>query len=187
MSGGFSTRRQMLASAFLLGAGAEIGEALQHAHQAVRQGFAVQSLPPEMAKEVEALVCQIIPSGDGPGARETGVIHFIDRALGTFAADQKDLYLRSMGEVQEVRRKMFPESASIAGLTDVQQIALVHAIEKTPFFGTLRTHTVMGFLGSPEYGGNQGSAGWAHIGFEDKMAFDPPFGAYDAAAERGGQ
>ena len=87
--------------------------------------------------------------------------------------------------MQQVRRKLFPDSASIRGLSDAQLIALMGAIEGMPFFETLRTHTLMGFLGSPEYGGNRGGAGWAHIGFEDRMAFEPPFGAYDTAAERG--
>ncbi|PYT19675.1 MAG: hypothetical protein DMG57_44565 [Acidobacteria bacterium] len=36
--------------------------------------------PPRIA----AIANQIIPSNDGPGAREAGVIYFIDRALSTF-------------------------------------------------------------------------------------------------------
>jgi gluconate 2-dehydrogenase gamma chain len=182
---GDPTRRHLLAAALIMGGGAQVAEALQHAHQAARQGAPVRTLPPEVAAEVEALACHIIPSGDGPGARETGVIHFIDAALATFDADKKVLYLQWMEEVQQVRKKMFPESANVRGLTDAQQIALMRAIEAMPFFETLRTHTVMGFLGSPEYGGNRGGAGWAYIGLEDRMAFRPPFGAYDAEAMRG--
>jgi gluconate 2-dehydrogenase gamma chain len=58
----------------------------------------------------------------------------------------------------------------------------MHAIETTPFFEALRTHSVIGFLGSPAYGGNRGGIGWAYIGFEDRMMFQPPFGYYDAEA-----
>jgi gluconate 2-dehydrogenase gamma chain len=182
---GTSTRREILSAGLLLAAGAPLAEALQHAHQAKRQGATVRTLPADVAAEVEALACQILPSGDGPGARETGVIHFIDGALATFDADKKGPYLKWMDEVQQVRKKMFPESANIRGLADAEQIALLRAIEAMPFFETLRTHTLMGFLGSPEYGGNRAGAGWAYIRFEDRMAFEPPFGAYDTAAERG--
>ena len=113
------------------------------------------------------------------------------RGIYLYAPDADLIWSADGADLQDLRPVVLEllesarDSASIAGLTEAQQIALVHGIEKTPFFETLRTHTVMGFLGSPEYGGNKGGAGWAHIGFEDKMGFDPPFGAYDAAAERG--
>lgn len=184
---GDPTRRELLAAALMMGGGAQVAEALQHAHQAARQSAPVRTLPPEIAAEVEALACRIIPSGDGPGARETGVIHFIDRALATFDADRKQEYLQSMAEVQQLRKKLHPESTSIRGLSEEQQIELMKAIEPTPFFQTIKTHTLMGFLGSPEYGGNRGGAGWAYIGFEDRMSFEAPFGAYDAEAMRGAE
>ena len=69
-------------------------------------------------------------------------------------------------------------------LTAAQQIALVRAIEKSEFFELLRKHTVWGFVGSPIYGGNLGKVGWAHIGFDDRMSYEPPFGYYDAEARR---
>ncbi len=134
------------------------------------------------AAEVEALTSQIIPSDDGPGAREAGVIYFIDRALLTFEADRRETYHAGMQEIQQARRKLFPHSTSIASLTTLQQVELLRSIEKTPFFELLRTHTVWGFLGSPTYGGNRREAGWKHIGFDDHMMFIPPFGYYDAQA-----
>ena len=36
---------------------------------------------PEEARQMEAVCEQIIPSDDGPGAREAGAIYFIDYAL----------------------------------------------------------------------------------------------------------
>jgi hypothetical protein len=35
-------------------------------------------------------------------------------------------------------------------------------------------------LGNPSYGGNRGKIGWKQIGFEGSMAYQPPFGYYDA-------
>src|SRR5262245_36499531 len=36
------------------------------------------------AADIEAVAAQIIPTDDSPGAREAGVVYFIDRALATF-------------------------------------------------------------------------------------------------------
>lgn len=135
-----------------------------------------------MAAEIDAITSQIIPSTDGPGAHEAGVVYFIDRALSTFDADLHESYRTGMDKVQEKRREMFASSASIAALTNEQQIQLIHAIETTEFFELLRTHTLYGFLGNPSYGGNRDRIGWKLIGFEDRMAFQPPFGYYDAQA-----
>lgn len=75
---------------------------------------------------------------------------------------------------------MFPGSASIASLSSDRRIQLIRAIETTEFFELLRTHTLYGFLGNPSYGGNRDRVGWKLIGFEDRMAYQPPFGYYDA-------
>jgi gluconate 2-dehydrogenase gamma chain len=179
------SRREILATAFGIASLPELDAALQHAHQAGVAGAGFEALPADLAVEVEALASQILPSHDGPGAKEAGVIYFIDRALHTFDAGKKDLYLRGMEEVARTRKRLFPKSATIAGLSEAGQLELVRAIETTPFFEVLRTHTMLGFLGSPEYGGNRGGVGWAYIGFEDRMSFQPPFGYYDAEAAKG--
>jgi gluconate 2-dehydrogenase gamma chain len=163
---------------------AEIAAAQQHAHEAIQSVAPprFEVLDAAMAGEVEALTAQIIPSGDGPGAREAGVVYFIDRALATFEADKREAYQTGMRALQLTRQKLFPASASVATLTAAQQIQLLRSVEKSAFFELLRTHTVWGFVGSPSYGGNRGKSGWAHIGFDDRMMFAPPFGYYDAAA-----
>jgi gluconate 2-dehydrogenase gamma chain len=132
-----------------------------------------------MAAEIDAITSQIIPSGDGPGAHEAGVIYFIDRALSTFDKDVREAYHTGMADVQKRRKELFPSSASIAALTGDQQIHLIKSIETTEFFELLRTHTMYGFLGNPSYGGNRDRVGWKLIGFEDRMAFQHPFGSYD--------
>lgn len=165
-----------------LGLTAAIAEAQKHAHEAARTGATFQVLDAAMAKEVEAISAQIIPSGDGPGAREAGVVYFIDRALATFEAEQRGAYRTGLDEIRQTGGKLYPGSASFAGLTSEQQIAVLRAVEKSEFFELVRKHTVWGFLGSPERGGNRGKVGWTHIGFEDKISYQPPFGYYDAEA-----
>jgi gluconate 2-dehydrogenase gamma chain len=165
----------------------QIAAAQQHAHDALQMtNRTFQFLAPANAIELEALTAQIIPSEPGsPGAREAGVVFFIDRALATFEADKREAYRDGMEQVQQTRTRLFPDSPGISSLTPTQQIELLHAIEKTEFFELLRTHTLWGFIGSPSHGGNHSKVGWKHIGFDDRMQFQPPFGYYDAQAKAG--
>ena len=89
-----------------------------------------------------------------------------------------------MAGVQQERKKMFPKSAGIAALASDQQIQLIRAIEHTDFFELLRTHTMYGFLGNPSYGGNREEVGWKLIGFENRGAYQSPFGYYDAHPDK---
>ncbi|HEX4163951.1 MAG TPA: gluconate 2-dehydrogenase subunit 3 family protein [Bryobacteraceae bacterium] len=174
------TRRSWLSTCFAISVWPEVLAAQQHAHGAVtlRTGR-FETLDVDTAAEIEALTAQIIPSVGGPGAAEAGVIFFIDRALSTFARDEREAYHIGMSELQQKRRELFPQSTTIAALNDEQQKALIRAIETSSFFELLRTHTVLGFLGNPSYGGNRGKVGWHEIGFDDRMAWQPPFGYYD--------
>lgn len=176
------SRRDVLAQTFAAGISLEIAGALQHAQGAFQRQAGFEVLSAADARDVESLACQILPSDDGPGAREAGVIYFIDRALGTFDKKQKGLYRRGLETAHRKRRTLFPKSENIASLSSAQQIELLRSFEDTPFFEVLRTHTVLGFLGSPVYGGNRGGVGWTYIGFEDGKMFEPPFGYYDAEA-----
>lgn len=162
----------------------DIAAAQQHAHEAVtsnpRPAFGY--FDARSAAEIDAMASQIIPSDDTPGAREAGVIYFIDRALATFDRDKRAAYQAGLAAVQAKRKELFPQSESIASLAPAQQIALLHAIEKSEFFELVRFHTLLGFLGAPSYGGNRDQVGWKLIGFEDRMTFQPPFGYYDHEA-----
>ena len=112
------------------------------------------------------------------------MIYFIDRALSTFALEDREAYRTGMAQLQQKRKELFPQSTAIASLNGQQQVTLVRAIEPSSFFELLRTHTVLGFLGDPSYGGNRGKAGWHQVGFEDRMGWEPPFGYYDAEVDR---
>jgi gluconate 2-dehydrogenase gamma chain len=176
-----STRRLWLSQCAGIAALAEIAAARQHAHQALQSSTppAFQTLDAAAAVEIDAITSQIIPSSDGPGAHEAGVVYFIDRALSTFDAHLREAYRTGLAEVQKKRQELYPSSTSIAALSNAQQIQLIKAIERSEFFELLRTHTMYGFLGNPSYGGNRDRIGWKLIGFEDRMAFQPPFGYYD--------
>jgi gluconate 2-dehydrogenase gamma chain len=179
-----STRRQWLSTCLATAVWPDVLSALQHAHTVA--GLPTphfEALDAGTAGEIEAIAARIIPSTGGAGAREAGVIYFIDRALSTFAADDRETYRTGMAQLQQKRTELFPNSTTISSLTGEQQMTLIRAIEMSSFFDLLRTHTVLGFLGNPSYGGNRGESGWKQIGFEDQMAYQPPFGYYDAQGE----
>jgi gluconate 2-dehydrogenase gamma chain len=180
------TRRVWLSQCAGIAALAEVAAAQQHAHESVRSSAPppFQTFDAATAAEIDAIVSQIVPSTEGPGAHEAGVVYFIDRALSTFDSGLRYAYRTGLARVQQKRNEMFHGSPSIAALTGERQIQLMHAIETDPatsgFFELLRTHTLYGFLGNPSYGGNRDRIGWKLIGFEDRMAYQPPFGYYDA-------
>ena len=54
-------------------------------------------------------------------------------------------------------------------------------MEKSPFFRTVREHTIMGMFAAPQHGGNYKKVGWTQIGLRRHVEFPRPFGAYDKA------
>ena len=139
-----------------------------------------QFFTPEQAVEIEAMAAQIIPTDESPGAREARVINFIDRALSTFAKNSQGQYTKGLADLDAQTKQTFPGAAKFSALTSPQQIQVMTAMEKTPFFNMVRTHTVIGFFASPVHGGNQDKVGWRLIGYDDSLNFRPPFGYYDA-------
>jgi hypothetical protein len=172
--------------------------AAQHAHDAVKSpGTAhFEVLTPEQARNVEAIASQIIPSDELPGAREAGVVFFIDRALKTFASQDLLLYQQGLAEVDELTGEKFPGVKTFADAAPDQQEAVMVELEervsaspKQPrvrrqlgspdFVDTIWQHTVLGFLVDPEGGGNRDYAGWKAIDRDPAHSFSPPFGFYD--------
>ena len=159
----------------------EIVSAQEHVHQAAQTSTPTkfEFLTTEQAVEIEAVAAQIIPTDDTPGAREARVIYFIDRVLTTFDKERQPSYIKGLKELQAKQKKMFKNSAKFSDLISEQQIKVLKAFEKNPFFDLVRTHTIIGFLADPSYGGNYDKIGWKLIGFRDDFYFKPPFGHYD--------
>jgi gluconate 2-dehydrogenase gamma chain len=158
-----------------------------HAHarrSAARAPGQFEFFSPDQAAEIEAMAAQIIPTDDTAGASEAGVIYFIDRALTTFDRERQSVYRQGLPLLQSRTGEMFPGSATFSSLHSDQQIQLLTTIEGMDFFEVVHTHTIMGFLSDPEYGGNRDGVGWKLIGFEQKASFRPPFGYYDAEERR---
>lgn len=148
--------------------------------QARREAAGFEVLSASEASELEAIAGQIFPSDDSPGAREAGVIHFIDRALAGFMSGALDGIRAGLGELQARVESRASGVGAFSSLASEDQISVLREIERTPFFQTLRLLTVAGMFGQQSYGGNREGVGWKLLEFEDRHAFAPPFGYYDA-------
>lgn len=177
--------------------------ASEHAHAAANAPLPAkfEFFTPVEAKEVEALSSAIIPSDSTPGAREAGVVYFIDRALVTFAVDDQKTYRQGLPEIQKRVKELFPDLASFSAASSEQQIAILESLDGAskdastrpqraryrpspagaPLFEVLRAHTITGFLVDPDSDrrGNRGGVGWTVLGRELGHSFQPPFSKID--------
>lgn len=132
-----------------------------------------------------AVADQIIPPDDLPGAAQAGVVYFIDQALGGFMADAAAMLREGLQDLDQRARAAVPGSAGFAGLSFEQQTALLDPVDTTPFFNQMIFLTHCGMFANPSWGGNRDRAGWALLGFDDRHAWQPPFGYYDMQAMTG--
>src|SRR3954467_8273461 len=142
MSGRDRSRREFLVKS-LSGVGAAwavanyagIEEAYAFVQQAAKSGTpSLAFFTAAQAADVEAMAAQIIPTDATPGAREARVIVFIDRILNTFEKNAQANYSKGLTELTAQTRQMFPSATAFSALTSDQQIKVLTAIEKTPFF-----------------------------------------------------
>ncbi len=129
--------------------------------------------------ELEAIASRIIPSDDGPGAKEAGAVFFIDRMLTTLIKEQAPLFDAGLQTVAKAVASAHGTSAKFSALTPEQQDTVLSGIEKSEFFGALRFATIAGFLSLPKYGGNKDYVGWKYMGQEHAFEQKAPFGWYD--------
>ena len=165
----------------------EVEEALAFAGQQATATVAAQprALTPAQSEVVSALTSRILPAVDGrPGAREAGAVYFIDRALATFNAAQRPLYMAGIADLDRRAQAKVAGAASFATLTAAQQDEVIREIEATPFFQAVRLDTIVGTFALPSWGGNRDYMGWHLLGFEHQLTFQAPFGFYDAEVNR---
>jgi gluconate 2-dehydrogenase gamma chain len=174
-----------LGAVWLLSDVADRSEAIAHAAHQVKQAQpTLQTFTPEQAAEIEAFASRIIPTDDTPGAREAGVVYFIDRSLATWAKEQQPLVMEGLAKLpRDVGAKVRGQTR-LSALTPAQQDEVLKSIEKTPFFGMMRFATIAGMFSLPDHGGNRDFAGWKLVGQVEAMEFTPPFSWYDQPANR---
>lgn len=125
------------------------------------------------AETIEAATARIFPSDElGPGAREAGVVVYLDRALAGPYARLGDTYRIIVHGLNAA--SLFFNKAPFAVLPEDGQDALLTAIEHGSLtrFGlqpehleVLVKHTREGMFSDPAHGGNRNLAGWKLLGY----------------------
>ena len=148
------------------------GFAQTHKHS---ESGALMFFSPYQAAVVEAAAARIIPGNENdPGAREAGVVDYIDRALAGVYADHQGVYRRGISAMDSYAGRKFRKS--FIELTEVQQDQVLQDMEEgkatefthpsaLEFFNLLLQHTIEGMFSDPVYGGNRDAVGWKLIGF----------------------
>lgn len=139
---------------------------------------ALETLTAQEGDLLDLIVARLIPSDAlGPGAREAGVVRYIDRALGGALAGSRDAYRSGLAAVDRYcrmsRGKPFGELAPIdqeSVLIDVETGAATgsgagFAGSSAQFFALVLNHTRQGMFGDPYYGGNANFVGWDLLGY----------------------
>ena len=146
---------------------------------------------------VAAAVARIFPSDDsGPGAKEAGVVIYIDRQLagpygrdahrytkGPFEEDAAPEFgYQGKAAPREIYRQGLQGLKGLEARSPADQDEALRAIETSTFFGLLRQHTIEGMFCDPAHGGNAGMVGWQMVGFPG-----PRMNNYDDIEEHYGE
>lgn len=159
--------------------------ACDQAAQMRLNGAAFQTLSEVEANELDAIAARIMPTDSTPGAREAGVVYFIDTVLGNDRDQELAMVRDGLADLQ-TRVNSEHGVDYFFQLPEATQDAVLRGIEDGAFFGAMKFLTIAGMFSLPEYGGNRNKVGYQVIGFDDRHAWAPPFGYYDANANNGG-
>lgn len=139
---------------------------------------------PDEARLVEAVSEQIIPADTDPGAKDAGVVVFIDRQLvGPYARYQM-AYRDGLRALQETCRRQFDKPFEALGWDDQTKVLASLEAGRAPqelwtsptcseFFNLVLEHTKQGFYGSPQDGGNRNYVSYKMLGLESSYRPGP--------------
>jgi gluconate 2-dehydrogenase gamma chain len=139
-------------------------------HEASATGW--QTFRDREAALVEALSDRIIPADDDPGAKEAGVVHYIDRQLAGPLRRHAAAYRNGIAAFAKNCRDR--TGRGFGDLSDEEKDEFLRQIESGAapggaFFQMVIDHTMQGFYGSPRHGGNRGESSWKMLGIENAM------------------
>ncbi|HEX5500613.1 MAG TPA: gluconate 2-dehydrogenase subunit 3 family protein [Thermomicrobiales bacterium] len=127
------------------------------------------------ADALDALTARIIPGDDAdPGAREAGVVTYIDRALAGPYAEWRLAYREGLRLVDAFAEATYGKR--LGQLAEDNQDEALAALQEdrvpgfaegdgARFFDMIWAHTIEGMFSDPAYGGNRNAVGWRLIGF----------------------
>jgi gluconate 2-dehydrogenase gamma chain len=170
MTSRLTRRRFVKAVAAGLGAAPVV---LAHAAPSSRWRFFTE----EEARLAEAIVEQVIPADQDPGARDAGVVNFLDKQLAGRYRRHQQIYREGLRGVDEISRVMF--KSGFVALNAGQQINVLKSLDagkikdktdekqsSAAFFSLIRDHAMQGFYGGPQHGGNRACASYKMLGID---------------------
>jgi gluconate 2-dehydrogenase gamma chain len=131
---------------------------------------------------LDAFVDRLIPAdASGPGAREAGVVDYIERALAEWLGNERSSLVQGLQAIdaQAISR----HGSSFAELADGDKDALITAMENgqvedmtnaQALFNRLHRLTLEGMFSDPYYGGNRHYIGWDLIGYPGAVLASTP-------------
>lgn len=124
------------------------------------------SFSEEVGNCIGAICEQFIPADDFSGAKEAGVVNFIDKLLYQRFPKLKEKYLKGIQAIEACACDSFGKS--FTSLTWDQQTLFLQKMERgelvagrwkdisqSEFFEMILRHSMQGFYGSPRHGGNK--------------------------------
>jgi gluconate 2-dehydrogenase gamma chain len=134
-------------------------------------------LTPDEARLVEVVSEQIIPADKDPGAKDAGVVYFIDLQLAGPYTRFQAKYRAGLQSLQQTSRKTLGKPFEELAWDDQTRLLASLEAGKAPkeywtdpaakeFFDLLRDHTMQGFYGSPRHGGNRNYCSYKMLGLE---------------------
>jgi gluconate 2-dehydrogenase gamma chain len=168
----FISRRDLLKRAAF--AAAAVPVLRRPAEAFALQGGPLENLTAEESTILDAVVARLIPSDDlGPGAKEAGAVHYIDRALGGALASSRQAYASGLAALDKYARSSRRDAFARLSSTDQDSVlidvetgaATGFAGSSAVFFNMVLNHTHQGTFGDPYYGGNANFVGWDLLGY----------------------
>lgn len=138
------------------------------------------------ARQFEAIASRILPTTDTPGAREAGVIWFMDKSFGSIMSESLSFARTGLREFEADIPAAYPGASRFSDLDEADQDLWLKEREDSAFFGFVRFMTLAGFFGMSSYGGNRNDVGWKLLGLDAQHhSWQAPFGYYDAEYMKG--
>jgi gluconate 2-dehydrogenase alpha chain len=134
---------------------------------------AMMALTAKEAGTANAVFERMFPADErDPGAREIGVVTYLDRSLSGAYQGHLPVYRRALANLEDLSRIRF--GCAFADATTGDQDRLLGELERgtlagwsvpdqTQFFHLLRSHLLEGLFGDPAYGGNRDKLGWRFL------------------------
>jgi gluconate 2-dehydrogenase alpha chain len=108
-----------------------------------------------------------------PGAREIGVVTYLDRALAGAYREYTSIYRTGLALLDSVSQDRYgvvfanaTESAQDQLISDLERRAIPGWVvpDQESFFELMRSHLQEGLFSDPAYGGNRDKLGWRFLG-----------------------